>query len=53
MISDHSFKKSISSLFKPDFESYIPKLAENQKLVRIARGLETEENGAFVEKLVN
>lgn len=34
-------KKPFLSLFKPDFENYIPDLPENQELVRIARGLET------------
>lgn len=41
-------KKDVSSLFKPDFESYVPKLAENQKTVRIARGLEVEENAEMI-----
>lgn len=44
-------KKDILSLFKPDFESYIPKLQENQKLVRIQRGLEKEENGLIIDNL--
>lgn len=41
-------KKDVISLFKPDFESYIPKLPENQKIVRIARGLEHEENAEMI-----
>lgn len=31
------------SVIKPDFDNYIPKLVENQKLVRIQRGQETTD----------
>jgi len=41
-------KRDISSLFKPDFESYVPKLPENQKTVRISRGLDKEENAEMI-----
>lgn len=44
-------KESLTALFKPDFESYIPKLEENQRIVRIDRGLEKEENGLIIENM--
>lgn len=36
-------KKPFLSLFKPDFENYIPDKTDNQRLVRIARGFEVDE----------
>lgn len=36
-------------LFKPDFKAYVPKLEENQKLVRIARGFEFEQKTIYFE----
>lgn len=40
-------KRDFYTICQPDFESYVPKLPENQKLVRISRGLEKEEHVIF------
>lgn len=46
-------KKPFLSLFKPDFENYVPDLPENQRLVRISRGLEalSEKDVQFSNKV--